>query len=180
MRSTFPTDVLQFPAPIGSISSMGWEAASYGAPAAGFDGLANLTPGANKRFYIPFTINEELIVYALGWHNTTTVAGNISMSIYDLDGNLLLDTGSTAQSGSNVSQVVDTSDLTLKPGNYFLSISSNSTSGQLKGISLSAIGLEALGCKEQVSAFTAPNPATFADPTTAVFPWLVAFIRPVF
>lgn len=174
----FSIDLLHFPAPAGAICSMGWEAGSYGAPT--WDAFTNVTLGQNKRFYLPFVLNRRVLVQGLGWYNGNTVAGNLDASIYDDVGNLLLDTGSTAQGSANVSQVVNTSDLELLPGNYFLSVSSDSTTAQLKAINMSAVVEEALGCKEQASAFTAPNPATFAAPSTQCYPWLTAFIRSAF
>lgn len=180
----FPEQLRGWPNPVGSINTADWTCMGFGSRPANYEGgFLNFAPGANKRYYVPFTINDIVTVYGLGWYlgGTLDASGHIDVSIYDVVGNLLLDTGSTAWGGTvNTLQTVNTSDLLLLPGNYFLSIASDSATGTLKANNPAAISLEALGCKEDASAFAAPNPATLGAPATAWIGWYCAFIQPVF
>lgn len=177
----YPERMVHYPAPIGSITTAGWEAGSYGDVPAGYDVFSAAATVQNKRVYIPVLIPERVLVQGMGWLNGATINGNVDASVYDVSGNLLIDTGSTAQSGATAIQTVNVTDTELLPGNYFLSLVSDSATGTFSVINMATRAGELLGCFEQAAAFTAPNPATFAAPSgTWRFPWISAFIRPVF
>lgn len=167
----------------GNINSMSWCAGSYGAPPAGYDAIsAGTNIVANKAYFVPFTLNEEVTVYAMGWINGTQVAGNIDVGIYYEDGVRLLSTGSTLQAGTTASQVVDVTDTVVKPGNYYLAMAGDTTTAQVVyRVSMGVLPQICLGVKHLTSAFPLPSTAAFVDAATnAWYPLVIAFLTPTY
>ena len=128
---------------------------------------------ADQAVAIPFRVWESTTVIKLGWLNGSGVGGNTDVALYDNNWTRLVSTGSTACTGSNAQQWVDTADTTLSPGvQYYAALNHSSTtasqcyghnSGYILGFQLLA------GLKVQAVGATAlPDPFVPADPAGVV------------
>ena len=128
---------------------------------------------ANVAVYMPIVVRHSFPVKQLRIANLATVSGNFDLGIYDSDTDglpqtRLLSTGSTAQSGANTVQLVDTGTTTLAAGLYYAaSVFDNGTA------TIMAIGVLAHtgfnsgdsphsldGVFQEASAFPLPSTAT--------------------
>lgn len=134
-------------------------------------------PSANAAIYIPFVIGASTTIVKFFWLNGATVSGNIDVGIYDSQGNRLVSSGSTVQTTINVIQSVDTTDLTLQPGLYYMAMAMDNTSGVIRASAGTAILNRASGIYSQASAFPLPSSATFAGTTLNIVPALFLTAR---
>lgn len=120
-------------------------------------------PAANRAIYIPLKITRPYIAKILWWLNGATASGNIDVGIYSNQGARIISTGSTAQAGTNVIQIVDIADTLLAPGLYYMAVAMDNTTGTLfRGTTSSALVSAIVGLLLQASAFPLPAIATFA------------------
>lgn len=119
---------------------------------------------ANTAVYVPIVIGVATTVHQLAWINGATVAGNVDVGIYARAGNRLVSSGSTAQSGVSVPQVVDIANTALAPAQYFLAmVADDATATYVRGGGSSSSPLcRASGMAMQASAFPLPATANFA------------------
>lgn len=114
--------------------------------------------------YTPVVLRSQITVFQLGWLNGANIAGNLDAGIYDKAGNRIVSTGSTAHAGASLIQMVDTADVTLTPGVYYLA-NATDTSGGTQTIAryqMGTIGLmRACGIVQQ-AIFPLPSAASFA------------------
>lgn len=75
-------------------------------------------PTANKAIYIPFTIERQVTVFQVGWHNGTSPAGTREVGVYR--GNTKLISGAATGTTASVVQLVNVTDTVLTPGQYWL------------------------------------------------------------
>lgn len=134
-------------------------------------------PAQNLALYIPFRVESPVTVVKITWTNGATVNGNLDVGIYDRYGNLLVNKGSTAQSGTSAIQTADITDTLLNPGNYFMALCSNSATATFQRWSNpSAVYLRGCGVQQEdrgASAPTLATTATFANPANAYLPGMV-------
>ena len=121
-------------------------------------------PTANKAYYHPFKLDRATTFDRIGWWNTAAVSGNADVGVYDLAGNRLYHSGSTAIAGTNSLQLVTGIALSLQPGYYFLAFAADNTTTQLNMSQPDTIGAwgQAHGIQQQLTAFALPATATFA------------------
>jgi hypothetical protein len=159
------------------INTISEQAVGLELTALGDSGNSNNIPlnAANDAWYVPFRIHEPFTVRAAGWHNGSTASGNVDIGIYSENGTRIWSSGSTAQSGTSVVQIVTPTAFTLPPGRYFLAIAADGTTGTFKVINQQERARLA-GTRTQTSAFPLPSSATFAATSSTKFrcPW--AFI----
>ena len=119
---------------------------------------------ANKAQYMPFRIFAPTIITKLWWFNGATASGNVDCGIYDAALMRLVSTGSTAQAGTSVLQIVDITDVLLGPGLYYFALALDNTTGTIMraGTSGTAI-MVGFGIFSQNSAFPLPATATLAN-----------------
>lgn len=134
-------------------------------------------PTANKALYVPFSVQSPITVTQFFWENGGTLSGNVDVGIYDLGGKRLVSSGSVAQSGTSVIQSVDTTDLLLQAGAYYLAMAMDNGTGQIGRWSPSAAYGRALGLAEQATAFPLPATATFAALTVGAIPGVFGTLR---
>jgi hypothetical protein len=128
---------------------------------------------------VPFRIAEALTVYQMACGTGTATTGNFDLGIYDLSGNLLVSTGSTAKTTSFSERVVDVTDTALLPGAYYLAMAVDTASAAYVGYTLANAALGKLvGIREVASAFPLPSTVTLATSTGTVVPLVAAFLRP--
>ncbi len=136
-------------------------------------------PAANGAVFIPFVLQRSQIIAQMGWYNGATVAGNIDAGIYSETGTRLLSTGATAQTTISVLQLVNTADLTLDAGQYYLALSCSLATATLMSWVPAAPMASAMGVLHQAAAHPLPASATFARLNTLtivqmVFAWIQA------
>ena len=178
----FPISIL---APNVTIHPWAWESIGVKLTGQGGTTLPNAVstayPTANQALYVPFCLTRPIIVAQLFWVNGATVSGNVDAGIYSVDGVLLVSTGSTAQAGTSVSQVVDITDTQLGTGLFYLAIAvDNTTATLIRGTAGSVARCAAMGCANQGSAFPLPAPATFATIASNYIPVFGLTTRSVF
>lgn len=128
-------------------------------------------PSSNLAIYIPFQLKTSIQVYKLFTVNGATAANNFDIGIYSSDGAKIVSTGSTAESGTSALQVVSITTTTIGPGNFYLAMAVNGTSGTyLRNNSTTVNKLQMSGIYQQASAFALPATATFATPTQTYIP----------
>ena len=134
-------------------------------------------PAANLAIYAPVVIDEDTKVTQLWTVNGAAVAGNVDIGLYSVDGVRLASAGSTAQSGVNLMQKFDITDLYLGPGTYYLAVSlSDAATATLGGqTQTTAVWGKIVGLAEETSALPLPAVATFATYTRLFLP-LIGFV----
>ena len=133
---------------------------------------------ANRAQYTWFFIATEVTVYKIAWENGATINGNVDVGIYNEAGTLLISSGSTAQSGASVVQVVDITDTVLPPGGYFMGIVSDSASATFRSCTLATEWLRLSGAQWEASAFPLPSTATMSTIASSVLYALSLLLRP--
>jgi hypothetical protein len=132
-------------------------------------GLSSNTVTQNTRYYYPFVIYKPCIVTKVFAVTGATQNGNIDIAIYDSQKNLIQASGSNAQGAANTLQVIDWTDLILLPGEYWMSIASDSATGTFfMFTSADEIQQPVFNGYTQASAFTAPDPAAMVTSTMPV------------
>lgn len=127
-------------------------------------------PTANKAVLVPFIAPHPITIVKVFWNNGTAVAGNVDVGIYDLNGNRLVSTGSTAQAGTTVMQSVDTTDVQLSGGRYFMALAASSGTAQFLRWNQVAGLFGAAGVLEAATSFPLPDPIVPAAMTMAYLP----------
>lgn len=120
-------------------------------------------PLANMAIYVPIEILYPVTVTRLLVNNGTTVAGNIDVGIFDVNGSRMVSMGSVIQSGTSASQLFDIPDTTLLPGMYYMGLALSNVTGTISGFGGVFVDMAPMGFGQQASAF--PLPATIS-PTT--------------
>lgn len=130
-------------------------------------GLASSAWGtANLALFMPFLLPTQETLYQLGWLNGATVSGNVDAGIYDRDFAKVVTTGSTAQSGTSVGQLVDIADTVLPPGLYYAAIAADNVIATLQQFTVLAALMRACGMGQMAAAFPLPATLTWAAPNS--------------
>lgn len=118
---------------------------------------------ANEALYLPIWVTERILVTTLWWQNGATVTGNVDCGIYDDQGNRIVSTGSTAQTGTSTVQSVDITDTAVEEGLIYLALAASSASATFwQAGAGNDPGGHGYSGFVQTSAFPLPTPATFA------------------
>lgn len=131
---------------------------------------------ANRAIYIPFRVGYPITIVKMFWINGTTVGTNhVDVGIYEQDGTRLVSSGSTLTAGASGNpQTVDTTDVTLNPGLYYMAMVMD---GGTDSLHMTNAGTnvpipQAVGIYEQATSFPLPSTATFATASMNVVPAL--------
>lgn len=130
-------------------------------------------PTANTAFFYEFSVSKPITAVKLWLINGSTASGNFDIGIYRDDGTRLVSSGSTAQAGTTVMQIVDTTDLALQPGvKYYMGLAMDGTTGTTRCLNAAGAGkFAAMGMAQMASAFPLPSTVTFALMTNAYLPY---------
>lgn len=126
-------------------------------------------PSANLAIYVPFFTPVPFIAANMFTMNGATASGNIDIGIYAADGTRLVSKGSTAQAGTSQTQAFAVSAV-LAPGDYYMALAMDGTTGTAFRSAINARLAETLGCFTQAAAFPLPANATFAAYSQAYLP----------
>lgn len=143
------------------VGAMGLELTSAGSLATAI-AASVAYPTANLAFFHSIWVPTPCTIVQMFAYNGATVSGNIDVGLYAMDGTRLVSSGSTAQAGTNVLQAFDVTDTTIGPGEYYLAIAMDNTTGTLFRFAPGIRLIRPLGCLSQASAFALPATATFA------------------
>lgn len=133
-------------------------------------------PTANKAIFVPITVTEDITVVKLWCLNGATASGNLNMALYDSAFAQIANSeiGSTAQTGTNVIQELNITDVSLAAGLYYIALVFNNATATVFGrVSPFATteGLQSLGMFEQTSSFDLPATATPAALSSNLIPY---------
>jgi hypothetical protein len=136
-------------------------------------------PLANLAMYVPVVLPFQATVYKMSFI-VVTASGNYDIGIYDESGHRLVSKGSTVVPAAGIA-VVDTADVTLGMGCYFLAMCIDNTTASIRQSGgLSSYHSRMCGLQEQsVGAVTLPNPATFATFSRGSVPLITAHFRSI-
>lgn len=135
-------------------------------------------PNANDALFVPIAVPVPVTVYQMACGTGTGTTGNFDLGIYDVGGNLLVSTGSTAKTTANVERVVNVTDTVLLPGLYYLAMSVDDTGAYQAPASIGNVGfVKLLGMRLVSTAFALPSTVTLATVTSTVIPCISAYLR---
>jgi hypothetical protein len=117
---------------------------------------------ANLMIGYPVHLNRPERVTKLWIYNGATATGNLDVGIYDAHGTLLVSSGSTVQAGTTTIQSLDIADTPLGPGDFYMALAMDGTSGTTRWVTWSVAMSQGyvLGQVRKLTAF--PLPATMA------------------
>jgi len=130
-------------------------------------------PAANRILYIPFSLGRTVVVAQMFVYNGAFTGGpNINLGIYSQSGTRLVETGTTAQTGTSSLQVIDITDTTIGPGSFYLAVIATATTANMFMINFTnAEFARAAGLfQEAGTGSTLPTTATFSSTTSSVVP----------
>lgn len=143
---------------------MEWTCIPTGAPASA------TWPSANRAILCPIYIDSYGTVVKLWTANGATASGNFDIGLYDESFARLVSIGATAQSGTAAIQAFDITDTPVRPGRYYLGISSSAATGTLVRVSPALGYLRAVGMVQMASAHPLPSTVTPATVTSSYAP----------
>lgn len=140
-------------------------------------GTASATwPTANVTLYLPFTLEAEFQVTKCFWVNGTVVSGNCALAVYrqttraNLQAMQVLTTGTTAQAGTSVQQVVTLgTSVLLTPGMYYFGFAADNVTATFARNAMSNAQMRAAGCCAQ-GAYPPPVATGQAQMSQAYWP----------
>lgn len=141
-----------------------------GALSGGTGPASAVWPASNDAIFVPMYLNQAVLIQRLYVINGATASGNIDMGIYTEDGARITSIGSTAQSGTNVAQFFNITDLILGPGRYYLACAKDDTTGTVFRMNISILAMQKMGFAKMATAFALPATATFAAVTASYIP----------
>jgi hypothetical protein len=130
-------------------------------------------PTANLAFFIPFPIPEPITITRIMFCSSNTGA-NYDVGIYDVFGNRLVSYGSHAKGTTAQCVVADIANTALPAGNYYVALVFDNNTGDLQIWQPFAGWNELIGIRQMAAAFPLPNPAVYADSTTANYHPLIS------
>lgn len=123
---------------------------------------------ANQAYYYPFQLAVPATAVKMSVITGSSAVGNIDVGIYDWQGNRLVNSGSTAQGTINVLQEINTTDLAMLPGRYFMALQPSGAATVFRNApadelvrSVAPMFIQAVG------SFGLPSTATFTQSTEA-------------
>jgi hypothetical protein len=128
-------------------------------------------PAISRAIFLPFVLYRPITAYSMFMHNGTVVSGNIDMGIFDHTGRRIVNTGSTAQAGTNDLQEISFSSPTrLGPGYYFMAATIDNTTARVLRRSIGGPEQEAAGGYQDAGEFPLPTAATFGSVSSSYIP----------
>lgn len=130
-------------------------------------------PSANLAIYVPFRIATPTTIVKMFWYNGVSVGtDSVDVGIYDSQGNQLVHSGSTLTAGASAMQIVDTTDVTLQRGLYYVAMAMSGTTNNVHIATNAGVLYRAAGVYNQATAFPLPSLATFVGATAAGMPFI--------
>lgn len=121
-------------------------------------------PSANRALYIPFRVTRRYLARQIFFLKGAAVSGNVDMGIYAADFTRLVSAGATAMAATaSIIQAFDVSDTWLDPGQFFLALAMDNTTGTYWRGMPSNVTANLHGMRFQNTAFPLPAVMTPAS-----------------
>lgn len=160
---------------LGGICSLGGDLGITHTALGGGAGPASAVfPASNDAIFVPVYLKQTMLIQRLFSINGATASGNIDVGIYAEDGAKITSAGSTAQSGTNVPQFFNITDVAIGPGRYYLAVAMDNGTGTLFRVNTTVARCQTLGMAKMATAFALPASATFATCTAGFIPLIGA------
>lgn len=125
---------------------------------------------ANLAIYVPIFLPFRYPVRNLFCYNFATLGGNVDVRVYNSEYVALTASVATAQAGASGLQFF-AADVVLAPGQYYLGLSSSSTTATFACAAVGTATRERyMGLTQQATAHPLPSPATPATVANARIP----------
>jgi hypothetical protein len=144
------------------------------------NGSSMAWPTADLLLGYPFRAFRPTTITQLWWHKGSAISGNLDVGIYDPTGRRIVSSGSTAQAATvNILQLLDITDTTLGPGDYYLCGAMNNTTGTVFRASWPGSNSQGylIGQVQMSTAFPLPATATFVNAFNSL-PFIGALVWP--
>jgi hypothetical protein len=136
-------------------------------------GGTNAWGTANRAFYCPIVLPAPVVAKRLFMLVGTTQNGNVDVGIYNHAGAKIVSSGSVAQGPVSAVQIFDIADTPLPAGNYYMAVSSDSTTATFGGVTLpNGAMARAVGASIMATAFPLPSTLTFGTTAPVAVPLL--------
>lgn len=136
---------------------------------------ATVWPAANRAIFIPVQVLKPVTLFKMAWFNGGTLSGNVSVGVYDESWTRLNTSFTVAQTGANVVQVADISDVSVAAGTtVYLAMALDNGAGTVYRAALSNFAMTLCYCREMAAAYPLPATATPTVVTTGYLPMLQA------
>lgn len=122
-------------------------------------------PSANRALFAQIVVEEACTVTQMAVLNAATVAGNLSLGIFNQQ-MARLNASNAAMAGATTIQVIDITDTLLTPGVYYLAMSSDSATATFNRAQLNGVVLRAAGGAQMDTAYPLPATLTVANPSS--------------
>jgi len=119
-------------------------------------------PTANLAIGYPFQVTEIVTVYGAWYAAGGTAGGNLDIGIYDLAGNRIVSTGTTARTISAHTEITALTDTVLTPNHYYATMAADTTNLYTGWTWAAAGNAEAQGFVEAAASFVLPSTITFS------------------
>jgi hypothetical protein len=117
---------------------------------------------ATLAVYVPIICPGPFTVAKFWTYNGGTASGNTDVGLYDQNGNRLLNTGGTLQSGTSTLQEFDVTDTRFPAGRYYLALANSSATATFHCFTASSDDAAIISGLAQEASATLPATATFA------------------
>jgi hypothetical protein len=117
-------------------------------------------PSANRAYYYPLCLPQQVLVRRVFWFNGTAVSGTTSVAVYSEAGTQIVTTGSVSGSGTSAIQFVDITDTLLPAGRYYMAISCSNGTQAFTRVAGNIVTARFSGCLEQATAHPCPSSMT--------------------
>ncbi len=135
--------------------------------------------GQSRIYYMPILTERAIVLKQFGWENGGTVSGRLAAGLYTWEGKALVRTDPTTQTPINDIQLVNTPDIAIERGIYYIAlVCDNTTATVMKESSLltgPVLRVEGMQVQDLTAGqATLPATATFANPSTGFVPLVFA------
>lgn len=136
--------------------------------------LSTAWPVANTAYFIPFRLRQRSVFKQIVVGGGSTAGGNFDVGIYDLFGNRIVSSGSTAKvtSGESIANITDT---TLGRGVYYMAMAADITTNYIAISPFNISILKLCGIKELTSAFPLPATVTLVTLASSYLPSIALY-----
>lgn len=127
-------------------------------------------PAANDAIFVPMSLRFPAMALRMWIINGATATGNVDVGLYTMGGDRIVSIGSTAQSGTTAPQYFNITDTYLSPGNYYMAVAMDGTTGTTRRFNFAVERCQAAGIVKATTAFALPATVTFTSITAAYIP----------
>ena len=133
-------------------------------------------PVTNQVIYTPVVVKQMVRIKKLAFGSGTTGTGNIAIGVYNRAGTRLINSGTIAKGTTAVPQVVDTTDLVLKPDLYYIALQCSNATDTFARRTTTFPLFASTGMRSETPTFGLPATATWTVDQTLNYAPIVAML----